>query len=817
MINIVGHTRPMLTINEFITSKKALDLENNKLCSSDIPSDSFPCLPPSLTSIYPIIHYDILYTLNWIEFWNITYTNNFIAKELSNDNNFKKWIFDYFGKSITDSYSLKIFSKDRFEEHWKEVISSISNYLKMAMDVEAEFTKYNKVLEKRLPIAIQKGVKMNNIVLVLDRSGSMNQILIEGKRKIDLAKDAILIFSRMLFEEDEIALVTFSSNAKKELDLTKERGKVKEVLDNVVAEGSTAMGDGMRLALDLLKNVDVSERRAAVLLTDGCHNSGKESPEDVLQDAVDLKIPIFTVGIGRGDVRDPSSNECFNPDILKQIADRTGGTFYWIDPDAGIDELELWRIYGRIALTFIDTRTTYMFTGIIMAGDIHSYTFDVGEGTDRLVAMLSYKGSELDLQLISPEGEVFNVSTLNVIAIRSKGRVLITVNEPKPGSWEAKITSIDVPAGGEPYLLTIGTNGLSISPRKLVLDSTQIEQWLPLEISNNGDLVADVHINADGPLSDYIEIKPNKFTLNKGQNITILIKVSQPSNFAESTGRIVVDNNGIKYFIPVSVKMKGLRVNAWIENKTYAGSNVTVRAIIMDEEYNLVTGAEVTASINGNVTILNDDGIPPDVEAGDAMYSGHILIPYLNDTIKINLSARKQTYLPASLILGVKVFQPTPLNILVNAPTEIMRGGPLIIDLTLKDSEGNNISGAGVTAYINNYVYRFNETSPGHYSLRIDSNNLSSDTLITVKAEKTGFYPSSKEIAIKIVERTPLTIGPSITSFNWTTILIPLLVILLLVAMFGYRQSQKAVACINCGIKNNRNARFCRRCGARLR
>jgi len=652
MLNVVGHADPLISINQYVLSG-ANNWHKGRFCSSEISSDTIQCTPPSISSVSSLMLYDQLYENNWVEFWNITYTNNKIADTLSKKQSFKEWIKNNFNKEVRDKESLKTFAKERVESHMEKLISLMANLTRISMELEDELKNYVKVLEKRISLAIRREQKGSNMVLVLDRSGSMNQILVKDVSKIDLAKDASSKFVNMLSENDRIALVTFSDNAELKVELTNDRVKFINIINSLTAEGRTAMGDAMRLALNVLKNF-ASERKVIILLTDGCHNTGRETPEAVLRDAKEMKIPIFTIGIGTGEIKDPLSNECFNEDILRKISDETGATFYWINPNIGVDELELWRIYGRIAVGIADVKPVNIFSDTIMPNDIKSHVFEVTDDVERLNVMLSYRGSRLNLELISPDGDIINSSGPNVIFLGSVGRVLAIVSSPRPGRWEARVVGVDVPQNGEPYILSFGLNALSISPRELLITAPQLGKEIELVVRNDGEIVAsNVSVYVDGPLRSYIHVSPTRFTVGKGESITLIIKVDKPDDYAKRSGRIVLDNNGWRYVIPVNVILNGLIINAWTDGEVYAGEKIALNAAVFDNSYLPVTMADVTLTVNGESIALQDDGLPPDITANDGIYTGYFTS--LHALTTLNIHAEKDAYIPAFISLSYRV------------------------------------------------------------------------------------------------------------------------------------------------------------------
>jgi Mg-chelatase subunit ChlD/ribosomal protein L40E len=819
MLNVVGHAEPLISINEYVLNRVD-DWDKGRFCSSDISSDTIPCVLPSISTISSLTLYDQLYENNWIEFWNITYTSDKIAETLSKRNDFKNWIENHFNKKVNDKESLKAFAKERIKYHMEKQVSLMANFTKISKELEDELDNYVKVLQKRIPLAARREQRGSDIVLVLDRSGSMNHVLVRGESKdiskIDLAKDASSKFVNMLSENDRIALITFSGNAELKVELTNDRVKVINNINSLTAQGSTAMGDAMRLALNVLKKSS-SERKVIVLLTDGCHNSGRETPEAVLRDAKEMKIPIFTIGIGTGEVKDPSSDECFNEDILRKISVETGATFYWINPNVGVDELELWRIYARIALGIIDVKPITLFSDIVMPNAVKSHVFEVGNNIERLTTMLSYRGSKLNLELVSPDGDVINSSRPNIIFIEGIGSVLAIVSSPLPGRWEARVIGVDVPPKGEPYILSIGVNALSISPRELSINVTQLEREIKLVIRNDGEITAsNVTVYVDGPLKDYIYVNPVKFTIGRGENVTLDVKVSKPDSYAKRSARIILDNNGFRYVIPVNLVLKGLIINAWTGDEIYVRERTVLKVTVFDDSFSRITNARVTVSIDGDTIMLNDNGVSPDTIADDGLYAG-FFIPISSGLITLNIRAEKDNYLPASMPLSLRVLELSPLNLLISFPHNLTRGDPLIINSTLLDVNGNRLDGGSIEAIINGIHYKFVEITPGFYQLKIDTTNASRQLLLEVEAIKRGFLPVKKNITITILEKV-IAGGPNIPIINYgLLILLAFILFMVFIPLIAYSYSWRRIICASCGFRNRRGVTYCRRCGNRLR
>ncbi len=161
-----------------------------------------------------------------------------------------------------------------------------------------------------------------DVMLVIDRSASfpIEKAVDNAKRIID-----------DLGPEDRVGLVSFGTDATLDAVLTptNDTQSVKDALADLVADGKTALGDGMAVATDELvfrgrANVEWIE----ILLTDGRTNSGRD-PLREAEDAADEHVVIYSVGVGSS----------VNRDLLTKIAETTGGKFFSTYSDSVMDEI----------------------------------------------------------------------------------------------------------------------------------------------------------------------------------------------------------------------------------------------------------------------------------------------------------------------------------------------------------------------------------------------------------------------------------------------------------------------------------------------
>lgn len=134
-----------------------------------------------------------------------------------------------------------------------------------------------------------------NFVFLVDVSGSM-----QGKDRLDLLKSGLKELLFQLNPDDRISLITYSGKVEKLLESTpvSEAGRIKEAIDRLSANGSTAGGEALRMAYEeALANYDPKCNNRIILGTDGDFNVGVTSTEALVEmvEAMPRKVSISAV------------------------------------------------------------------------------------------------------------------------------------------------------------------------------------------------------------------------------------------------------------------------------------------------------------------------------------------------------------------------------------------------------------------------------------------------------------------------------------------------------------------------------------------
>ncbi len=188
-----------------------------------------------------------------------------------------------------------------------------------------------------------------SVVLVMDISGSMQATDYQPTR-LESAKKAASSLLANLDDKDYAGIITFESGATSAAYLSPDKNRVSEKLKAIAPkEGSTAIGDGLALAIDMAESIP-NRKKVVILLSDGVNNAGVISPEQAMQFARDRGIQVFTVGLGSEepvilgyDWFGTPQYAMLDEEILRQIADDTGGKYF-----KSVDDRTLGEIYSNL-------------------------------------------------------------------------------------------------------------------------------------------------------------------------------------------------------------------------------------------------------------------------------------------------------------------------------------------------------------------------------------------------------------------------------------------------------------------------------------
>jgi Ca-activated chloride channel homolog len=163
----------------------------------------------------------------------------------------------------------------------------------------------------------------SNLVFLLDVSGSMN-----AQNKLPLVKSAMRMLAEELRPQDKVSIVVYAGAAGVVLDATpgSNKKKITDAIDNLNAGGSTAGGEGIKLAYKIAEeNKFEGGNNRIILATDGDFNVGISSDsemERLVEQERGKGIYVTVLGFGMGNYKDNK---------LETIADKGNGNYAYID------------------------------------------------------------------------------------------------------------------------------------------------------------------------------------------------------------------------------------------------------------------------------------------------------------------------------------------------------------------------------------------------------------------------------------------------------------------------------------------------------
>ena len=184
-------------------------------------------------------------------------------------------------------------------------------------------------------------VERASVVLVTDASRSMLANDVEPSR-MDAARGAAEAFLDGVPDKLRVGAVAFSTTPSSIVPPSQDRERVREHLASLHADGSTATGDALAEALQLLGTQDKRRPPAAVvLLSDGKTTTGRD-PVSVAREARAARIPIHTVSLGTPDGTITDSGGGIlpvppDPETMVEIARTSGGESFDVDDGDQLD------------------------------------------------------------------------------------------------------------------------------------------------------------------------------------------------------------------------------------------------------------------------------------------------------------------------------------------------------------------------------------------------------------------------------------------------------------------------------------------------
>ncbi len=231
------------------------------------------------------------------------------------------------------------------------------------------------------------GVKLNknranviDIMLCLDISGSMSQqdYVLGGtpRDRLYVAKKSAIHFVEHRKENktdrfglDRIGLILYAGVAWTRCPLTLDYEVLLQALNKVdfapQEKDGTAIGSALGLAVRRLSQSE-AKSKVIILLTDGINNRGEITPKEAKELAKEMGIKIYTIGAGTADTGYSITttgqmirNQPIDENLLREIAEETGGKFYRATDTEGI--MKAYDEISQLEATEVDVNDFYEY------------------------------------------------------------------------------------------------------------------------------------------------------------------------------------------------------------------------------------------------------------------------------------------------------------------------------------------------------------------------------------------------------------------------------------------------------------------------
>ena len=193
--------------------------------------------------------------------------------------------------------------------------SWLSNILKIMTIIALVTALASPVVEDEVVVKNDKGYEIS---LILDASGSMQEY-----NKFGIVKNIVNEFIDKR-KHDKLALSIFADFAYVAVPLTYDKKSIKRLLGRlevgIAGKQRTALYEALFLSSNLFKT-SKSKEKIAILLTDGMDNTNTIPLDVAIKTAKKYGIKVYTIGVGRAGMD-------FNPAVLKEIAQKTGGEYF---------------------------------------------------------------------------------------------------------------------------------------------------------------------------------------------------------------------------------------------------------------------------------------------------------------------------------------------------------------------------------------------------------------------------------------------------------------------------------------------------------
>lgn len=178
------------------------------------------------------------------------------------------------------------------------------NAVSLAVTVQDKRGRYINNLTKKDFRVYENDIKQNityfkqdfeaplSLTVLLDVSGSM---ALQDKME-DCKEVLVYLLNYLLRPQDEVSLLIFADGeVEVAAKFSTDKSDFLKILEKTEAYGQTALNDAVAVSPEFA-NLGKNEKRALLLMTDGIENDSLSSPDQAVEIARRVDVPIYTIG-----------------------------------------------------------------------------------------------------------------------------------------------------------------------------------------------------------------------------------------------------------------------------------------------------------------------------------------------------------------------------------------------------------------------------------------------------------------------------------------------------------------------------------------
>jgi len=234
---------------------------------------------------------------------------------------------------------------------------------------EKDFTVYENDKKQDITYFKHDFAAPRSLTVLLDVSGSMAL-----QDKLRESKEALKrLLTQLLSPQDEVSLLIFADGeVEVAAKFSTDKSQFLAELDKTEAFGQTALNDAVAVSPEFA-NKGKNDKRALLLITDGIDNDSRTSPDQAVEIARRVDVPLYTIGYKiplseqylKTYKRDPTLTSTGIVATLEKFSQATGGKAFFInqpeDMNAAFEEIkkELGHQYMIGYTSYKDSKNEY--------------------------------------------------------------------------------------------------------------------------------------------------------------------------------------------------------------------------------------------------------------------------------------------------------------------------------------------------------------------------------------------------------------------------------------------------------------------------